>query len=331
MCKLVNLLLSNKNVIIFRKNRKRIMIKKIVFVLILMPIVIFAQYERPGSTDAQFLKIGVSSRAAALGGAFISITNGAEATYYNPAALSRITNMDVVFTHTEWFAGINHEFAAAAKTFGNIGSFGISIIALYTDEMKVRTPLQPDGTGETFFAGNYKFGISYSRYLTDRVSFGGTFNYIHLSLYDEFKANSVAVDFGVLYVTDFRGFKFGMKIANFGSEIKFVNESYPLPTNFQFGLSMNAIQMENQNLLVCLSAIKPNDGAPLSQIGLEWGLKQILFLRGGYELNHEVSTFSFGGGIQWMISDYLLKFDYSYSDFSLLGGAHRFSIGFNFK
>jgi hypothetical protein len=307
------------------------MIKKILFAMLLVPVLVFGQYERPGSTDAQFLKIGVSPRAAAMGGAFISITDGAEATYYNPASIARIGNMDFIFTHTEWFAGINHEFAAGVKSFGNLGSFGISVIALYTDEMKVRTPLQPEGTGETFYSGNYKFGLSYSRFLTDHVTFGGTVNLVHMSLYQDFKANAVAVDFGVLYVTDFRGFKFGMKIANFGSEIKFVNESYPLPTNFQFGLSMNAIQMENQNLLVGFSAIKPNDGAPLSQIGLEWGLKQILFIRGGYELNHEISTYSFGGGLHWNVFDYLLKFDYSYSDFSLLGGAHRFSIGFNFK
>ncbi len=53
--------------------------------------------------------------------------------------------------------------------------------------MKVRTPLQPDGTGETFYAGNYKFGLSYARFLTDRVTFGGTLNFVHMSLLFRFQ------------------------------------------------------------------------------------------------------------------------------------------------
>ncbi len=307
------------------------MIKKYFFMIVFIPALVWSQYERPGSTDAQFLKIGVSPRAAALAGAYISIADGAEATYYNPAAISRIKNMDLCFTHTEWFAGINHEFAAAVKNFGTLGTFGLSVIALYTDEMKVRTPLQPDGTGETFYAGNYKFGLSYARFLTDRVTFGGTLNFVHMSLYSDFKANAVSGDIAVLYVTDFRGFRFGMKIANFGSEIKYVNESYPQPTNFQFGLSMNAIQTENQVLLAGFSAIKPNDGKPLGQLGVEWSYNHLLFLRGGYELNHEVATYSFGGGLNWRVSSYQLRVDYSYSDYSLLGGTHRIGLGFGFN
>ena len=121
----------------------------VILIISLFSTYLFAQGEsnKSGTTVAQFLKIGVCPRAAAMSGAFISITDGAEATYYNPAAIPHIKNMDINFTHTEWFAGINHEFAAGVKNFGGWGSFGLSVIALYTDEMKVRTPLQPDGTG----------------------------------------------------------------------------------------------------------------------------------------------------------------------------------------
>ena len=108
---------------------------------------------------------------------------GADATYYNPAALPWLKKTDVVFNHTAWFAGINHEFAAAAMYIEDVGAFGLSVTALYTDEMKVRTPLQPEGTGETFYVGNYRFGLSYARFLTDRVTFGLTISYINMKLY----------------------------------------------------------------------------------------------------------------------------------------------------
>lgn len=307
------------------------MFKRILLFLVILPCIVHAQYQRPGSTDAQFLKIGVSARAAGLGNAYIAVVEGADATYYNAAALARIPGTAMAFNHTNWFAGINHDFVAAAHTIGRIGTFGLSLTALYTDEMKVRTPLQPDGTGETFYSTNIRFGLSYARYLTDRVTFGGSINYIDMALYSDFKASAISTDIAILYVTNFRNFRFGMQIANFGSEIKYVNESYPLPTNFTFGMAINAIQSSNQTVLVTFSALKPNDGQPLGQIGAEWNYQNLLFLRSGYRTNHDVATYSFGSGIHLNINNYKFSFDYSYSDFDLLGQTHRFGVGFIFQ
>ncbi len=163
----------------------------LLFLPFLLPALLYGQYDRPGSTDAQFLKIGVSPRATALSDAYIAVVDGAEATYYNSAAVPWIKGTDAVFNHTVWFAGINHEFFAITHNFDDLGSLGLSVTALYTDEMKVTTPLQPDGTGETFYAGNYRFGLSYSRFLTDRVTMGVTVSYIKMSLYESFKRQRV--------------------------------------------------------------------------------------------------------------------------------------------
>lgn len=307
------------------------MVKKLsLIILLLFPCLVYAQYERPGSADAQFLKIGVSARAAAMGNAYIAVVEGAEAAYYNPAALARIKSSALAFNHTKWFAGINHDFVSLAQTFGRKGTLALSVTALYTDEMKVRTPLQPDGTGETFNADNYRAGLSYSLFFTDRVTFGCTINYIRMSLYSGFTADAVSMDIATLYVTQFRGFRFGMIISNFGSEVKFVNESYPLPTNFTFGLGINAIEASDQKLLMSFSAVKPNDGQPLAQLGTEWNYRDLLFLRAGSRLNHDIAAYSFGAGVQLNITSFNFKFDYSYSDFSLLGAAHRFGAGITF-
>ena len=306
------------------------MIRKIIGLLVLLPMVMYCQYNRPGSTDAQFLKIGVSPRGTALSDAYIAIVRGAEATYYNSAALPWTNGTDVIFNHTVWFAGINHEFLAAAHNFGDIGTLGVSVTGLYTDEMRVRTPLQPEGTGETFYAGNYRFGLSYSRFLTDRVTVGTTISLIMMSLYSGFSASAFSVDIAALYVSDFRGFCFGMQIANFGSEIQYVNESYPLPTNFTFGLAMNAIDAEEQKLTVSFAGIKPNEGEPLGQVGAEWNYQNMFFVRGGYHINHSVATYSAGGGVRLDISGYGARADYSYSKYQILGGTHRFGVGLSF-
>ncbi len=303
------------------------MIYKFMCALILLPAVLCAQYDRPGSTDAQFLKIGVSPRGTAMGDAYIAVVNGAEATYYNSAMLAWSKGVDVVFNHNKWFAGINHEFAAVAINLDAIGVIGVSVTGLYTDEMKVTTPLQPEGTGETFYAGNYRFGLTYSRFLTDRVSIGVTASLLRMSLYKDFTADAAALDIAAQYVSDFRGFRFGMQIINFGTNVQFVNEAYPLPTSFVFGFGINALEMQDQSVLLSFSAIKPNEGRPQAMFGLEWQYANMFFLRGGYKLNHSVADYSFGGGVRMDLSGYDVRVDYSYSNYLLLGAAHRFGFG----
>ncbi len=304
--------------------------KRLILIFLISPALLIAQYERPGSTGGQFLSIGVSPRAAAMGGAFITTATGAEATYYNPAAAAYIENVAVAITHTEWFANINHEFAGVVKNMGRKGSFGLILVGLTTDEMLVRTPLQPDGTGETFYAGDYRIGLMYAREVTDHVSFGGTINYIYSSLYKDFAASAVSADIAVIYITNVHNFRFGMKIENFGSELKFINEAYPLPTNFQFGMSTHALEMGTSNLLLSMRAMKPNDGKPIGSLGLELDLKSLLLLRAGYQLNNEIQTWSSGLGCRWKTAQYTIEIDYSYSNFSLLGGANRIGLNLRF-
>ncbi len=304
--------------------------RTILCVLLLFPGLLMAQYNRPGSTDGQFLKIGVSARGAGMSDAYLAAADGAEATYYNVAVLPWLKGTQVAFDHTAWFASINHEFAAGTYNAGDFGTFGLSVTALYTDEMKVRTPLQPEGTGETFYAGNYRFGLSYARFLTDRVTLGFTVSYINMKLYEQFKADAMSLDLAVMYVSDFRGFRFALEIADFGSSIQYVNESYPLPTNFQFGMAMNAIDGDDQKLLVSFTAVKPNEGEPQAQVGGEWNFQRTFFLRGGYRLNYSTATYSVGGGVAFKVSGVALNADYAYSNYTTLGGSHRIGVGFTF-
>jgi hypothetical protein len=294
---------------------------------ILAPQLSDAQYERPGSSTAQFLDIGVSPRAESMAGAYVSVAEGAEGAYYNPAVMARTPGTNVAITFTRWFANINHEFLSVAHTFSGDQTLAFSVTALQTDEMIVRTPQQPDGTGETFYAGNYRFGLSYARALTDHVSIGLTANFIRMYLYQEFKENAYAGDMGILYDTGLRKIRFGFLLANFGSSVTFVHESYPMPTSFAFGISGNLLELDDHQLLVSIQGRKPNDGGPKATAGLEYRFQDLFFLRGGYH-DDEVKTFSAGVGLKVSIEGYTLAADYSYTNFRLLGGAQRFGLNF---
>lgn len=49
-----------------------------------------------GTAGAQFLELGVSARAIAMGDAFLSICDDASAVYYNPAGLTQLTERGIV-------------------------------------------------------------------------------------------------------------------------------------------------------------------------------------------------------------------------------------------
>ncbi len=301
----------------------------IILIILLIPFFLYGQqYERPGSATCTFLNIGVSPRAAGMGDSYFAIANGAEATYYNPAILANLPGLNICANHNQWFANISHDFLAIAYNFNQLGAFGVSLTYLSTDEMNVTTPLQPDGTGETFYSGNYRIGLSYARGLTNRVSFGGSVYYINSSLYENFEQSAISGDISAIYVTEFHDFRFGMKIANFGSSITYVNEQYPLPINFIFGLAINALEFKNQKVLLCVTGMKPSDDQTLTRAGLEWNFNNFLFVRGGYKFNDDIATYSFGAGFKVGFERYQLRIDYAYSEYGLLGVAHRF--GFNF-
>lgn len=309
------------------------MMRYFLFLIFILSYNVFAQYQRPGSTSAQFLTIDVSPRGAGMAGSYIAVVSGAEGAFYNPAIISELNDIDIAINHNEWFANINHDFFSIAKNFGDYGGFAFSAMGFYTDEMKVRTPLQPDGTGETFYAGAYQFGLTYSRKFTDHVSFGGTIKYLNITLYKGFSESAFNTDLSVNYNAGlkYRNLRFAMGIFNFGESLTFVNEEYPLPTIFIFGMSFNALETSEYKLKISSSAKKPNDGAPLGQIGTEVEIIKAFYLRAGYNLGHEVAKYAFGTGLKMnFIGNIKIRVDYALNNFSELGFAHRFGIGLSF-
>jgi len=270
----------------------------------------------------------MDARAEAMSGANISAVSGAAGVYYNPATIAMQQGIEAVFNYTPWFAGISHQFMAISMPVLGRSAVALSITGLQTDEMNVRTPLQPDGTGETFYAGSFRVGMSFSRALTNRVYFGITANYINVSLFRDFTEQAYSGDVAVLYDSGLRNFRFGFMMANIGSAMKFVNETYPMPTSFSFGASANALEMGANKLMVAMATKKPNDGVPQGTFGLEYSNNETLFVRAGYDLTDRVKTFSMGAGVKMSLGNNVVRVDYSYTDFSVLGGIQRFTFGF---
>jgi len=288
-----------------------------------------AQYNRPGSTDAQFLLISVSPRGSAMGDSFFSLVEGGEAGFYNEAALARSEGSSAVLDHVMWLADISEDFFGFSHTFGTLGSFGVYVASLHTSPMEETTPLMPDGTGQTFRAYNSKFNLSYARYLTDRVTIGASVGYIYMSLFPGFSARAVTGDVSVMYVDEaFHQLHFALRIENFGSDVKYVNEAYPLPTAFEFGLGFNVIDNKSYRMLLAVSAVKPNEQPSQLRTGVELVLLDKLYIRAGYKPMDQEQNLSLGLGVLTKVFGNEIAFNYSFTKFVLLGDVQRFGVQF---
>ena len=190
-------------------------------IVVLMCIgVLHAQNPNLGTSGAQFLKIPVGARAAALGGAFTSSGDDASALFWNPAGIVGVKGGALTVSHEEWWAGSRLNHAAYVQSFGEIGSFGLSFTMMAMDKTEVTTEEDPEGTGQYFDAQDLMLGITYARKLTDDFSVGITAKYVHQRIWNE-SASGFAVDVGTQYHIGFSDLRLGMSVTNFGGDLTF--------------------------------------------------------------------------------------------------------------
>ena len=337
------------------------MIRKFLFIIISLLVFFDTSFSQvfSGTTAAQFLKIEVGAKSIGMGGAFVSLANDASALYWNPAGIAKLQNNDVMFSHTYWLAGTNHNFAGVILKLSDQQSIGFSYTSLTVGDMPVRTEMFPDGTGEYFNAADFSIGLSYGLNLTDIFSIGFTGKYIGERIW-HMSASAMAFDVGILYNTPVRGLNLGMSISNVGSKIQydgrdnFINysfdptqhgnssnifssiqmDSWNLPMIFRVGLSMKFIDNDMNKFTMSVDANYPNDYNEYLNLGCEYGFMQRFFIRVGYKslfkINSEEGLTAGIGFVYYITDENLLRFDYAYADFGRLNAVHRITASFGF-
>ena len=78
-----------------------------------------------GTTFAAFDDIGTGARPLGMGGAFVAVSDDANAATHNPAGLGFIATPGAGFTHARMFSGVvNYNYAGIVVPLGVAGSFG---------------------------------------------------------------------------------------------------------------------------------------------------------------------------------------------------------------
>jgi long-subunit fatty acid transport protein len=321
-------------------------VNKILYILLLFFVCTSARAQlfpvlgdqRAGISTAQFLKIGVGGRAAALGESFIAISDDASALYWNPAGLAQFDKNQLIISHNIWVVDINHDFIGVVYHLDSDNSFGASLTAVTMDDMPVTTEFAPFGNGEYFGFSDIAISVSYARKMTQQFSFGGTIKYVEETL-DKIKMRGVMIDLGTYYRTGLGSTRFAVTVSNFGSELAPDGEiilvgnrtnpewqSFAPPTIFRIGFAFEPFENEEHRVTTSIQLNHPNDNSENIVVGAEYGWHEMFFLRGGYKFNVDEQNYSFGLGLNVPISLAEFTLDYAFTNFQRLGSAHRFSI-----
>lgn len=316
---------------------------------------------RVGTSAATFLKIGVGARPLGMGEAFTTQAQDVSAIYWNPSGLAAVQNVQLLLNHYDYIADVYFDYGAVAFPMGNIGSFGFHFAYLGMPDIERTTIIEPEGTGEMVSASSFSAGLSYARMLTDRFSIGGTVKMIRENLWHT-NATGFALDVGLTYTTHFKNLKVGMSISNFGTSMQLdgrdllvqhdidktsdgnnsnINanlktDSYSLPILFRVGISANVTRdvfnIENNDLIIAVDAIHPNDNFEYLNVGGEYTFRNLLALRAGYRqlfLKDAEGGFTFGFGLHLNLLNSDFYLDYAAVDYGRLDRLNKFSLIFS--
>lgn len=287
-------------------------------------------FEKVGTYDAQFLKIGIGARAAGMGGAYAAVADDPTSVFWNAAGIAGVASdkTELSLDHAEWPAGLNFDYAGLVFHIKGLpGAIGVHARALTMSDEPVRTAFRPDGTGEFFDAGYAAYGLTYARFLTDKFSVGLGANLVNMGLAD-LSQQTVTFDLGTLYSVGTMGMKIAMAIQNIGSSVTFIESEGRIPAVFRIGTSFQNDPDNEHHLIGAFDFSHPPDNAERLNLGGEYAYKKFLFGRLGYNFNYDAETWAAGAGVEIpvSISDTRAKLDYAFTDMSDLGDVHRFSL-----
>jgi hypothetical protein len=224
-------------------------------------------------------------------------------------------------------------------------------------DIPITTTLTPDGSGQFFRPQYFSVGLNVARQLTDRVAVGLTAILITERI-AEVSATGVAFSAGVKYdkLAGVQGLSLGVAVRNIGPQMRFDGPglnieatpssldrpaysyridaaSFELPSTIDFGLAYRTAIADDHFLQFCSSFQSNNFSDDEYKFGLEYAFKDLLFFRGGYDLQPPESDvrenlfgLCFGAGVHTTVGSVDISFDYAFRSVKFFGGNHIFSV-----
>lgn len=296
---------------------------------------------RAGTSASSFLKIDAGSpRAQALGNAYVSIADGPEALFWNPAGAASATTRELQFSYLDYLQGYK------ARTLGYLQPIGKTIVGVTLNYMDMGGFDYRDSQGRPQYSGdhpvqNFVGGLSLARgFFNQKLQLGGTAKYINEKL-DSNRYTNVGFDVGAkLRLVNWLGL--GGAIVNIGDKDE-------MPRGWRLGADFNT-----RYFTVSGEYMKYRDDNARYGVGLEIHIPEDLLqvavfnLRVGYYTRdntgtntkdswvsdlglEETSKVSFGVGIYSSeLFGYGASIDYAVTPFGALGTSQQIAIAIQF-
>ena len=305
-----------------------------VVVLLLFCTVTFGQDKGTYS----FLRNDIGARAAGLNGSFVSMTNDPNVLFYNPGALTSLTESKGSAGFVKYLLDVNGGYLSYSKSFQGIGSVGAGI--LFTDYGSFTQTDESMNTLGTFGARDIAVIVGVGRSIDEVTSVGVNLKIIYSSI-AEFSSSALAMDIGILYQIPSQNITLGASVLTLGTQLKtYYGTKEPLPLDIKIGITKRPehlpvlLNLDFHHLADQQSDIASHYSA--FSLGAEFLISVSVRLRLGYynqqriELKLGTSAnlagISIGGGI--VLGEYLI--DYAFNSYGKIGSLHRISIGSSF-
>jgi len=327
----------------------KVLILMLVLLLVGLNMAYAGNQKRIGTAGAQELRIPIGSRGTALGGSVIANTYGVESVHWNPAGLGSLMGTEVMFSHQPYIADIDINFAGIATNIEDIGTVAAAVKVVSFGDIIETTEDAPDGTGRTFDPTFSVISLSYSRILTNQVTFGMTGKFISEKV-DQVNANGVAFDVGFIYNPGWNGLSLGLTIQNYGPEMSFDGRGFErsldgdraarpnaavfdLPSSFNMGMAWNFVEQERNLATVTGNFVSNNYSQDVWQGGMEYTYDGNYSLRAGYNYSDQedyLYGFSVGGGITYSIGETDMTFEYTWTETDVFDANQYFTVKLKF-
>lgn len=314
--------------------------------------------ERAGTGGATELLINPWARSSGFGGFNSSTARGVESMNLNVGGLAFTKKTEVVFTRTNWLKGsdVNINAFGIAQRVSEDGILGISLFSMNFGEIDVTTNDRPEGNIGKFSPQLINFAVSYSKEFSNSIHGGVLVRGIQQTIAD-LKSSGFSIDAGIQYCAgDLDQLKLGIALRNIGPDMQMAgdglmttfkditlpfdvegfrkSQAYQLPSLLNLGLSYD-FYVKNDHRITALGNFTSNAFSN-DQIGLgvEYGYKKYLMLRGGYNAQSDISNkdlspsvytgISCGATFEVPINDKGATFgiDYAFSPTYVFDGTH---------
>ncbi len=320
-------------------------VPKIAVITLLFSFLIFpAELWSAGDAGApgSFLSFGTSARSQAMGSAFTGLSDDVSAIYWNPAGLSRLPRNQLTLFEAPLWEKTNYLFAGYGHATKKLGTFGIGLISLTSNEFEYRETISSDP--HTFHINQMAFLFGYGRKFFPVLSAGLGFKIVQKRIPvegDNYYGAGFGMDLGLLYhPQDVKGegffweqlrrLSFGVNLQNLvppkvqmeADGTSRTKETYGL--NLKFGTSYqvrNLMPRWRDKLTINVDLEKPYLRGVKFALGGEYWFKNTVAFRLGYGKDN--LNFGLGFIYRW------LQLDYGFTPHAL-GLSHRFSVTLKF-